>query len=475
MKRKRRDWLSQVGYIVLDAILINVAFVLAHYIRYEREVGGNVESTFYLPLASFWPMQVAITLAVAITLVSNGLYVRRRGRSLLDEAYVVASSALLAITGVLFVYLIFRPVLPSRLLFAYTLVLLVALLTTLRWGVRLVEGSLRRRGIGVERVLVVGAGEVGRTVIQNIIAQPELGLRIVGFVDDDPAKHTDIGRTLFMGVTGEIARIVDENRIDVVIVTLPWLSHEKVMGIIAHCQRSSVEFRIVPDLFQLSLSRVNIDDLNGVPLLGLKDVTFSSSQRVIKRVIDILGATAALILLSPLLTLSAILIKLDSPGPVLFRQTRVGRGGKHFTVYKFRTMVVNAEHVMAALQAYNEAGGVTFKMKDDPRRTRVGKWLRRFSIDEMPQFYNVLRGEMSLVGPRPPLPSEVERYEDWHMRRLEVSPGLTGLWQVRGRSDIPFPEMVMLDVYYIENWSLAMDIRIMLETLPTLVLARGAY
>jgi len=173
--------------------------------------------------------------------------------------------------------------------------------------------------------------------------------------------------------------------------------------------------------------------------------------------------------------LIALAIRLDSPGPVLFRQTRVGRGGRPFTLYKFRSMVAEAEMARASLAELNQADGPLFKIKDDPRCTRVGRILRRFSLDELPQFYNVLRGEMSLVGPRPALPEEVAQYQDWHKKRLEVTPGLTGLWQVRGRSELTFDEMMLLDIYYAENWSLGLDLRILLETIPKVLTGQGAY
>jgi exopolysaccharide biosynthesis polyprenyl glycosylphosphotransferase len=196
---------------------------------------------------------------------------------------------------------------------------------------------------------------------------------------------------------------------------------------------------------------------------------------LLKRLIDIAFSFFGLLFGAPLLALIALAIKLDSPGPILFRQERVGKGGRRFVCYKFRSMVEGAEEQKASLRGLNEADGPIFKMKDDPRVTRMGRWLRRFSLDELPQLYNVLRGEMSLIGPRPPLPEEVAQYQAWHMRRLEVSPGITGLWQVSGRSELPFDEMVLLDIYYAEQWSPALDMKIFLRTIPKLIFGDGAY
>lgn len=243
----------------------------------------------------------------------------------------------------------------------------------------------------------------------------------------------------------------------------------------AQCERAQVSVRIVPDLFQMSLSNVDIDDLNGVPLIGVKPVSISGWNLALKRAMDVVVASLGLILLSPLLLIIAAVIRLDSPGPAVFEQTRIGRAGRPFTLFKFRSMHQGAESEKELLSDLNEAAGPIFKIKDDPRRTKLGQLLRRTSLDEFPQLYNVLRGEMSLIGPRPALPSEVERYQEWHKKRLQTWPGITGLWQVSGRSDLTFDEMVLLDIYYVENWSLLLDLRIALKTIPALLLGTGAY
>jgi exopolysaccharide biosynthesis polyprenyl glycosylphosphotransferase len=220
----------------------------------------------------------------------------------------------------------------------------------------------------------------------------------------------------------------------------------------------------------MSLSQVDTDVIDGIPLIGMKQPTLKGWKIAVKRLIDIAISGVALLILAPLLSLIGVLIKLDSPGSVFFKQTRLGRGGKPFACYKFRSMTYEAEKELAHLATLNEAKGPIFKIKEDPRRTRLGKILRRFSLDELPQLFNVFRGDMSLVGPRPPVPSEVEEYQDWHHDRLNIPAGMTGLWQVMGRSDLSFDEMVML-----ENWSLWLDFKIMLRTIPTVLFARGAY
>jgi exopolysaccharide biosynthesis polyprenyl glycosylphosphotransferase len=225
----------------------------------------------------------------------------------------------------------------------------------------------------------------------------------------------------------------------------------------------------------MTLSRMSIAEMGGIPLIGVKQVPISASVLLLKRIVDVTFSLGVLIFAAPLMALVVLAIKLDSPGPVLFRQTRVGKGGKPFILYKFRSMAIGAEEQKDLLRDLNEADGPIFKIKADPRRTRMGRWLRRLSLDELPQFYNVLRGDMSIIGPRPPLPEEVAEYQPWHMRRLEIAPGITGLWQVSGRSELPFDEMALLDIYYVEQWSPALDLKILLRTIPTVLFGDGAY
>jgi exopolysaccharide biosynthesis polyprenyl glycosylphosphotransferase len=295
-------------------------------------------------------------------------------------------------------------------------------------------------------------------------------------VDDDPAKGTtDIGRFKGLGSLDNLAILVQDEAIDEVIITLPWQYHRKIMAIMAQCERENVRARIVPDLFQMTLSRMSINEMAGIPLIGVKQVRVSPLTRFLKRAVDVIFSLSVLILTAPLMALIALVVKMDSPGPVLFRQNRVGQGGRPFTLYKFRSMTIGAEDQKDLLRDLNEADGPIFKMKDDPRVTRVGRWLRRFSLDELSQFYNVLRGDMSIIGPRPPLPEEVAEYQPWHMRRLDIAPGITGMWQVSGRSELPFDEMALLDIYYVEHWSPALDLKILLRTIPTILFGDGAY
>jgi exopolysaccharide biosynthesis polyprenyl glycosylphosphotransferase len=236
-----------------------------------------------------------------------------------------------------------------------------------------------------------------------------------------------------------------------------------------------VDFKLVPDLFEMRFNEVRIDALNDIPLIGVKDVALRGFNLFIKRMLDIVLAIVVLVLAGIPMLIISLLIKATSPGPVLFRQERVGKGGELFVCFKFRTMYKDAEQRKEELRAHNEAQGPMFKMRNDPRRTSVGKLLRRTSLDELPNLFNILKGEMSWVGPRPPTPDEAAQYNDWHRKRLDVTPGLTGLWQVSGRSDLTFDEMVKLDLFYAENWSLALDTKIILKTVPAVLKREGAY
>ncbi|MGQ9626423.1 MAG: undecaprenyl-phosphate glucose phosphotransferase [Anaerolineae bacterium] len=475
MFERFRRWIN-FGTVLSDIVLINLALALAYWVRYDLQWFRAVDEANYVPYRRYIPLNLLLTGVLLITYKLEGVYNQPRSRSWLGELYSILNGTTTGIILIIAFTFLYKPYFYSRLIFLYALTFIVVLLGISRLVKSIIRERLRRRGVGVDRVLIVGAGEVGRTVMRNIVAQPKLGYQVVGFVDDNPEKgESEIGRFKGLGGLDNLPKIIQERDVDEVIITLPWMYHRKILSIMAQCEKHKVRACIVPDLFQMSLSRVNVEDLGGVPMISVRDISISGWSLAFKRALDVSLALAGLILLSPLLGLVALAIKLDSPGPVLFRQTRVGKGGRHFTLYKFRSMYEGAEEEQEQFRDLNEATGPLFKIRDDPRATRLGKILRRTSLDELPQLYNVLRGEMSLVGPRPPLPSEVEQYQEWHKKRLEVSPGITGMWQVSGRSELTFDEMVLLDIYYIENWSPVLDIMILLRTIPKVIFGDGAY
>jgi exopolysaccharide biosynthesis polyprenyl glycosylphosphotransferase len=465
-----------LALVLSDILLINVAFALAYYVRYVLQIGGAVDPANNVPYAAFVPFVILLTALLLLVYRGEGVYRLRRGASWLDDTYNILTGTATGIILMIFLVFFYRPSFYSRIIFLYTGGFIVLLLGLSRLLKALLVRYWQKQGVGVARLLIVGVGEVGRTVMRALVANPELGFQIVGFVDDDPVKgSTDIGRFQALGGIDNLTDLVRRHRVNEVVITLPWQYHRKIMTIMAQCERLKVRARIVPDLFQMTINRMNIVELAGIPLIGVKEISISGVNRVVKRTVDLVVALTVLVLASPLLGLIALAIKLETPGPAIFKQERVGKGGARFALYKFRSMVEGAESKKASLKHLNEAEGPMFKIKNDPRQTWLGRLLRRLSLDELPQLYNVLRGEMSLIGPRPNVPDEVESYQEWHKRRLEVSPGITGLWQVSGRSDLTFDDMALLDIYYIENWSLGLDAKILLRTIPRVLLGDGAY
>jgi exopolysaccharide biosynthesis polyprenyl glycosylphosphotransferase len=448
--------------------------VIAHWMRYELRWFRDI--SYYHTLAAYLPFAILFTALMLVTFRMDRVYQRWHGRQWLDQIYRIINATAKSTVVMLAVTFLLQPLQYSRLLLVEAGVLAVLLLAVSRAVQYVVLGRLHARGVGVRRTIIVGAGEIGRTVMRTVVARPGLGYQVIGFVDDNPEKgETNIGRFEGLGAVNNLPELIEKEDIDEVIITLPWMYHRKIMGIVRACERRNVSTHIVPDLFQMSLSRVDVDDLGGVPLVGVREVGFGHRVRAVKRLMDVVGALLALTLGAPILGLIAVAIRLDSEGPIMFRQTRVGADGEAFDIVKFRSMYQGAEERLEDLRDMSEVDGPIFKMKDDPRVTPVGRILRRTSLDELPQLWNVLRGEMSLVGPRPPIPAEVAEYLEWHKKRLEVRPGMTGLWQVSGRSLLSFDEQCLLDIYYIENWSLWLDFQILLRTVPEVVFGNGAY
>jgi exopolysaccharide biosynthesis polyprenyl glycosylphosphotransferase len=467
---KRAPW----WFIALDLLLVNASMLLAYWMRYELEWFRDI--SYYHSITAYIPFSLLFTALTLVAFAIDRVYRQWRGYTLLERIYRIINATAKSMVVLMAITFALRPLQYSRLLLVEAGIIAVVLLIISRVAYSIVVSRLRARGYGVSRTIIVGAGEVGRTVMRTVVARPELGYDIIGFVDDDPAKgQTDIGRFKALGSVDLLPQLIDKKAIDEVIITLPWMSHRKTMRIVHECARRQVGARIVPDLFQLSLSQVDVNDLGGIPLIGVREVSIGQGALLIKRGMDIVIAALALIAGAPLAMLIAVAIRLESPGPIIFRQTRVGKGGKLFEIYKFRSMRAGAEEEMESLRELDETDGITFKIRKDPRMTCIGRFLRRTSLDELPQFWNVLRGDMSVVGPRPNIPSEVAEYKEWHKQRLEVSPGLTGLWQVSGRSLLSFDETALLDIYYIENWSLWLDFRILLRTIPTVLSGEGAF
>ncbi len=325
--------------------------------------------------------------------------------------------------------------------------------------------------------LVVGCGSRAREVATLIEESRGGGLRLVGFVDPDGhenlAQH-NIGEYEVYPLR-DVENILQNRVIDEVIFAVSMQELARLEPVILHCANLGMKVRMQLEFLPAAYSRVYLEKFRDVELLSLSSTPESELLLFLKRVFDISFATCSLILLSPLMAVVAAAIRITSPGPVLFKQTRCGLGGRRFTLYKFRSMINNAEQLKAELHQLNELDGPVFKLRDDPRITTVGRWLRRFSIDELPQLWNVLRGDMSFVGPRPAIPDEVDQYEPWQRRRLRMRPGLTCTWVLEGRNHLDFNRWIQLDLAYIDTWSLWLDAKIFLRTIPIVLSGRGAY
>jgi exopolysaccharide biosynthesis polyprenyl glycosylphosphotransferase len=381
--------------------------------------------------------------------------------------------ATLVLAGTL--YFSFRSV--SRLLVAYFVIFDVVGLVGVRATMRLAWRNLGARRLPTSKILVVGAGVLGRDMVRALSEHAWMGLELAGYLDDDSAKQGRSSEGIpVLGTLGDAPRIVTEQGITDVLFALPLRAHSTMRNLVARLERLPVNIKVAPDLGPLAFYRTTMEAVGDIPVIGLKEPVIPPYQRFIKRAVDLILSSLALLVTLPVNAVIALVIKLDSPGPVIFSQERAGEGGKLFTMHKFRSMFVGAERMEAALvEDALHNGGKSFKGPDDPRATQVGRILRRTSLDELPQFWNVLKGDMSLVGPRPELPLLVDHYEAWQRKRFGVPQGMTGWWQVHDRSDKPMYLSTDDDLYYIQHYSLLLDFRIMLMTLLAIIRGKGAY
>lgn len=468
--RKVWPWVAFAG----DAASLAGAFFLAHWLRYGLKLGPELTSFQFAPLGAYWPVGLGFGVAALFQLYLHGAYERGRRLTWLDEAPSLTNSLIFATAAVIVVFFLFRPVFFSRLMFGYLFVCSVGAVSISRFIVRSAAAWRQRRGLDIENVVVVGSGNAAKMLMQQMYATSGLGLRLLGFVDDARKNGRNFGRFKRLGAVEDLEALCELHNLDRVFLALPPAATETAARAIASCRQARVSISIVPDLVELQTGRVDIDNIAGIPLVTLTPSSITGFRRAQKRMLDLTAATLALVALSPLILLVSLAIKLDSRGRVLFRQKRIGRAGKPFNLYKFRSMVKDAEELRNDYYPDTQSE-LLFKRRDDARRTRIGGFLRKTSVDELPQLINVFRGEMSLVGPRAQVPEEVALYDSWAQNRLEAPPGMTGLWQISGRSNLTFEEMVMMDTYYIGHWSLGLDLKILARTIPAVIRGDGAY
>jgi exopolysaccharide biosynthesis polyprenyl glycosylphosphotransferase len=453
---------------VADSMCITAAFFCAYYLA--DSINGISDLSVYLPLAP------SLILIWAVLLNHFGMYHSFRARKLLDVELIVLQSAFwsfLVFCG--YIYLA-KIVGISRLFIALVFLLTTAIMMVQKCVMVVIFQHARRKGFNFRRLLIVGTGKRVERFIEQVNSHSEWGLHIIGLIDKDTARVGEkINGEAIIGSLEQIPEIIHSRVVDEVVFVVPRAWLEEIEKYIHFLEIEGVRVSVAVDYFELRIARAKHTHLYGFPLLTFESAPDKIWLLLFKRLLDISVALCGLILCAPFLAIVALLVKSSSSGPVLFRQIRSGRNGRQFTLYKFRTMYEEAESHLAELLEHNEMKGPVFKMENDPRITRIGRYLRKFSLDELPQLWNVLIGDMSIVGPRPALPSEIEKYEPWQRRRLSMRPGITCLWQVKGRNAITdFDTWMKLDLEYIDNWSLSLDLELFFKTIPVVLFAKGA-
>jgi exopolysaccharide biosynthesis polyprenyl glycosylphosphotransferase len=405
------------------------------------------------------------------TLFLASVYDPKRIYKVVDEFQVVTiASALAALLVAGLFYLAFRDI--SRWL--YIIFVGINLFYLLSWrALARLAFKIIRIPAAERRVIIVGAGEVGQRVGAMIESYHWAGLRLIGYLDDNANKRE--GGLTVLGSIEDAFFVVEEQRIDDVVIALPRHAYGQVNKLVFSLSNMPVNLRVIPDYFSLTLYRATVDDFGGIPMINLRDPALNDYQRLMKRLFDLVMGGFTTLLLLPLMAFLALMVRLDSPGPIIFRQQRVGENGRLFAMYKFRTMIDGADALQTTVNHTNSNGDLIHKQPNDPRVTRVGRLLRRTSLDELPQLLNVLKGEMSLVGPRPEQPWLLDQYEPWQHKRLAVPQGMTGWWQVNGRANKPLHLHADDDLYYVQNYSFWMDIYILLKTPWVVLRGVGAY
>jgi exopolysaccharide biosynthesis polyprenyl glycosylphosphotransferase len=465
-----RRTLSRFAYVFFELVLTTGAFLAAEWMRGALRTELHKVFTFGQHL---WLLPVVLVVWMPL-LWYWGFQRAHRTADALQEAWKilkVVSVGSLIVGAVI----VIRKFDPSRVLLGLFVGFDAAGLVVFRMLAISIAHHSRKRGYDRIYVLVAGTGKAARKHVAELQAHPEWGLEVKGMLSEGPKLAIDeVGGVKVLGSIGDLPSLLRKEVVDEVHFAVSRRTLEKLDEAVRACDEIGATVRIVMGLFGQLNSRPTLELLTGTPLLTLSSAPRDEVALLLKRILDMAISIVALLASSPVLLVSSLLIKLTSPGPIIFRQRRSGMNGRTFTLYKFRTMVRDAEAKRDQLVSKNEMDGPVFKIKNDPRVTRVGRVFRKLSIDELPQLWNVLRGDMSIVGPRPPIPAEVEKYEQWQRRRLSMRPGITCIWQISGRNDVDFRRWMEMDLEYIDNWSLALDLKIILKTIPAVLISRGA-
>ncbi len=460
---KKSELIFSAILVPVDYFMVVIAGIFAYNLRFVgfftdiRPVITEIIFNQYIQLVFFVPVIFILIFAL------SGLYAIKNTRRLIDEITTIFIACTASIAIVIIIIFFQRELFSSRFIVLSAWLLSIAVVTAGRLTVRIIQRLLLKRNIGLHNVIIVGNDKTTEDIIKQIYKAPLLGYRIV-------ARYDSFGDE----EQRDLADKVKLESIDELIQGDSGLPKTEALSMRNFCNDHHITFKYATDLFEVQPTHIEINTIAGMPIIEVKRTKLDGWGRIFKRIFDLVGSILLIILTSPLLLLVAIMVKIDSQGSVLVKLERVGEKGKKFTLYKFRSMVKNAHLLKEELVDQNErSDGPLFKITNDPRVTRVGKFIRKTSLDELPQFFNVLRGEISLVGPRPHEPEEVSRYERWHKKLLTIKPGVSGLAQVSGRSDLKFEDEAKLDIYYIENWSIKLDLQILIKT-PWVVIGRRA-
>lgn len=470
---------------VLDLAMVLFSFALAYFLdEFLRQLialsvkayskGPTLSGLVGFTRNNLW-MPLIFPILWVTLLGLSGLYTEFRLKTFGQLASAIIRGSLLAGIAAGSVVFALQAQLTSRLFIAvFTLSTTLLLLVEKRLFIAFLD-YIHTRGYNQVNLLIVGTGKRARQFIRTVKNHANWGLRIIGLIDDEHGMYgKEVEGYRVLGRLQDIPFIIHRKVIDRVIFVVPRLWLHRIDEAILACEKEGIPTAISLDLYDLQIARTRQTDFGGFPLLEFETFRAREWELFVKRTMDIVLSIFFIVLFAPLMAATALAIKFTSKGPVLFKQTRCGLNGRKFTLYKFRTMIVGAEMKRREIEKMNEMAGPVFKIKKDPRVTPVGRILRKTSIDELPQFFNVLKGNMSIVGPRPPLPVEVEMYQVWQRRRLSLKPGITCIWQVSGRNKISFERWMEMDMEYIDNWSLWLDVRILIKTVFVVLFGYGA-
>jgi exopolysaccharide biosynthesis polyprenyl glycosylphosphotransferase len=466
---KEREAALRRFLIIADTCLIGLAYLLA-FLLYSLLGGGQISLTRY---------GLALVFAIpywCLSLYANGMYQSLRTHTYLEILWAIIKSA--AITFFLLGTFIFLLKLQfmSRLFFIIFFGLTFLFIWLEKTAIFMGTHYIRRQGLNTRRLLIIGTGKRALGFVKKSDQHPEWGFEILGAIDDEPGRGVQkVGRLDVIGTLRDIPKIFHERAVDEVVLLVPRSRLNHLQGAIDDCETEGVVVTVAVDLFDTKLARSSVTELDGLPLLHFKTTHAKEWELLIKRIFDVAASGLGILIVSPVLLGSALLIKLNSKGPVFFKQERLGLAGRRFTLYKFRSMRLGSHEALSDVADLNDMTTDEFRKKKTQLITPVGRILRKFSIDELPQLINVFVGHMSIVGPRPTVPDEVDKYKDWQRRRFSMKPGITCLWQVNGRNNLAFEEWMKLDLEYLDNWSLWLDVKIMLKTVPVVLFGIGAY